>query len=113
MLLVGIFTGLRLKYLYNPLAADPIEVPAPACESHCHRLSWHRYFLWGLVVVLLAAMAVLLPTSISIAAADRGQDVSAKIRFMEMACVVAVIAAVVFMLLSMIVRLITPRVIHY
>ncbi len=112
MLLVGVFTGLKLKRLYNPLAPHPIEFPVPVCDEHRGRLSWHRYFLWALIALLLLATAVLLPLSISIAAA-RGQDVSGREAIMQGALIISLIAGALLLLASMLIKLFTPRVVNY
>jgi len=112
MLLVGIFTGLKLKRLYNPLAPDPIQFPVPVCDEHRGRLGWHRYFLWALIALLVAATAVLLPLSISIAAA-RGQDVSGREQIMQGALIVSLVLGALLLLASMVIKLFTPRVVHY
>jgi hypothetical protein len=112
MLVVGVFTGLKLKRLYNPLAPDPISFPVPLCDAHRGRLSWHRYFLWGLIALLLAALAVLLPLSLSIAAAQ-GQDISGRMQLMEAALIAFLVMGGLLLLASMAIKLMTPRVVHY
>ncbi|MBW8884095.1 MAG: hypothetical protein JF612_04800 [Planctomycetia bacterium] len=88
---------------------DAIEFPVPLCDAHRRRLQWPDYFLWGLLLVALIALAVLLSAGFS-QLTNHGDDTQEHVHLMESALSASVTAAAVLIALRVVLWLTTVRV---
>jgi hypothetical protein len=88
---------------------EAAEFPVPLCDAHRRRLLWPDYFLWGLLALVVIAVVVLVPTSLSILK-NNSADIRGRIRTIETALSALLATTAVLIVLRIVLWLTTvPR----